>query len=123
MWLKTDKEKYIHLHLSGRLDAEGAEEAMSAFKEMISEEDAVAKSILMDFSAVPFVSSAGMRFLLMVSKELQKSRKLLVITAASEAIVRSLDIAGFRKFLLIEPDEKSAIGKINSLESKPNILA
>ena len=95
---KTWINEALNIHLEGRLDASTAsllEEALiSAFNE--------AKKIEIDFSGLAYVSSAGLRVLLLCHKVAKEKAVYMMIKGVSEDIMDVFEITGFSAILNIE---------------------
>jgi len=57
------------------------------------------KDIVLDFKKVEYVSSAGLRVILAVQKELLKSKHNLILENANKVVKEVLDITGFSSFI------------------------
>lgn len=65
--------------------------------------------ILMDFSKVDYLSSAGMRFLLTASRKLKGKGGLLVVFGLNDEVTEIIKMSGFERILMLCPDEPSAL--------------
>lgn len=83
--------------LIGRLDTSSAPELEAALENT----DGVSKLIL-DFESLEYISSAGLRILLMLHKKLSKAGGELVLTGVCDSVYEVLDITGFSDILNIE---------------------
>ncbi len=101
-----EKEKFAIMRLEGRIDATSAPLLEAKISELLSKE---ILRLLVDFSHVDYLSSAGLRFLLAATKRYKSSDGVLVISAAGEDVMEIIRMAGFEKILNIYPDEKHAI--------------
>jgi len=62
-------------------------------------------AVELDFSAVNYISSAGLRVLVLASKELKATNARLRLTHVAHGPLQILKLAGFDTFLDIEPAE------------------
>lgn len=60
-------------------------------------------SVELDFSQVPYISSAGLRVLVLAAKELKPLGKRMKLTGVSGTVLQVLNLANFSAFLDIEP--------------------
>ncbi len=85
------------LQVEGRVDTSTSprlqEEILEAFK--------TAKILILDFAQVPYVSSAGLRALLIGQKTAASKRAVMELTNVSETVMSVLDSVGFSKVLTI----------------------
>ncbi|UCG13385.1 MAG: STAS domain-containing protein [Deltaproteobacteria bacterium] len=80
------------LELLGRLDSNTSPEFEKRLFEVI--EDG-AKSVVVDFEGLDYISSAGLRVLLKATKELKRSQGKMVLCSMKEYIKEVFEIAGF----------------------------
>ncbi len=74
MTIKTlNKDDIVIMQLSGKLDSNTSAEANARFKEILKQGR---KHILMDFWGLDYISSAGIRVLLILTKQLRGQGKL-----------------------------------------------
>ena len=65
--------------------------------------------LLLDFTRVDYLSSAGMRVLLSATKKLKMKRGALILFSVPEESLEVLKMAGFDKILHVCPSEKEAL--------------
>jgi anti-sigma B factor antagonist/stage II sporulation protein AA (anti-sigma F factor antagonist) len=65
--------------------------------------------LLLDFTQVDYLSSAGMRVLLQVSKKLKEKKGFLLVFSASDDVAEIIRMAGFDKVLHLTSTEKDAL--------------
>ncbi len=92
---KEIKDNRLLVKLSGSIDAVAAAEFDKEFADL----PASAETVELDFSAVNYTSSAGLRSLLMVKKLAAKQDKRLLVKDPQPAVVEVFDITGFNKLL------------------------
>ncbi|MBQ4068182.1 MAG: STAS domain-containing protein [Lachnospiraceae bacterium] len=95
--LKKRDGETLKVDLVGRLDTTTGPELES---NLIDELDDVTELIL-DFEQLDYVSSAGLRVLLVLQKKMNKQGNM-VIRNVSESIIEVFDITGFIDILTIE---------------------
>jgi anti-sigma B factor antagonist/stage II sporulation protein AA (anti-sigma F factor antagonist) len=101
-----EKEEKTIVHLDGRLDAISTPSLDKKLMELIREKRK--KEILLDFSHVEYLSSAGMRLLLSVTKQLKNDHGKLCSYALSEDVMEIIRMAGFERILNIYVSERDA---------------
>ena len=94
---RTQEENALTLSLEGRLDTMTAPELENELKNSI---DGV-EALTLDFSALEYVSSAGLRVILGAQKIMNKQGEMK-ITNVNEEIMEIFDITGFTDILTIE---------------------
>ena len=93
---KTQTEKTMELALKGRLDTNTAPELEAALGDL-----AGVDALVLDFSALEYISSAGLRVLLSAQKSMNKKGGM-VIRHVCEDIMEVFEITGFCDILTIE---------------------
>jgi len=76
------------------------------------------KEIVCDFSATTYISSAGLRVFLSITKKLARSQGRIVLCSLRPNVTDVLRIAGFDQIIQIYPTREAAI-KILSGKSGP----
>lgn len=96
--IKTESEKGTDIALIGRLDTMTAPDLEKELKELFDQETA---HLSLDFEQLDYISSAGLRLLLLAQKKLDGKGKLTLRNVKPE-IMEILDITGFVDILTIE---------------------
>jgi anti-anti-sigma factor len=95
---KTRENENLIFSLEGRLDTATApqlqETLIPAFEE--------AAAITLDFGGLAYVSSAGLRVLLLGAKTAKAKDAAMVLTGVSEEVMEVLEMTGFVDILNIE---------------------
>ena len=94
---KTNENGKLTLALDGRLDALTSLDFQDVLLSAIEQEDYVE----LDFSGLAYVSSAGLRLLLMGQKAAIAKSGRMVLKGVSEDIMEVLDMTGFSDILTI----------------------
>jgi anti-sigma B factor antagonist len=93
------------LSASGRLDSGSAGELEAVLPPRVQANDKVVLSL----ADVPYVSSAGLRVLLIGAKAARAKGHKLVLTGLSDSVREVFDISGFSSIFSIEADVDSAL--------------
>jgi anti-anti-sigma factor len=101
-----DKNGKQVIHLEGRIDAVCAPILETKLNELLQ---AGHTKIVVDFSRVDYISSAGLRFLLSATKKTQDAKGKLTIAAMHDEVMEIIKIAGFERILNIYPNEIQAL--------------
>ncbi len=99
-------ENKIMIRLDGRLDALSSHALEKKIQILIEEKHI---RIMLDFSGIDYLSSAGMRLLLSVSKKLKNIKGYLVIFSLTDEVMDVIKMAGFDKILNICKSEQQAV--------------
>jgi anti-anti-sigma factor len=95
------------LALAGRLDTETSADLELALQDL---QGAGAAHFVIDLGDIGYVSSAGLRVLLALAKQLDGGRGSLKLCALNEAVGQVFDVAGFSRMFAIFPDRDAALG-------------
>jgi anti-sigma B factor antagonist len=74
--------------------------------------DEIPSALILDFSHVTFVSSIGLRALLMVAKRCRKQNTPLALHSVSKPIVELFRVSGLTEFFPIYPTRETALAAI-----------
>lgn len=94
------------LQLSGRLDTETAADFELAAHDLTS---AGEKRFVVDLASISYVSSAGLRVLLALAKQMSSAGGVLRLSGMSSSVRQVFDLSGFSKLFTILPDLASAL--------------
>lgn len=99
------------LTLAGRLDAQSAPELEACGRALF--EDGVRK-ILVDMSGIDFISSAGLRVLLVLAKKAGGSGGALAVCRLTPAVHEVMTVSGFDTIIPLADDRQSALDGMQS---------
>lgn len=94
----TDCENYIRLLVEGRVDTNTSPQLQQAILNAFQKR----KDVVVDFLNVPYISSAGLRALLIGQKTAASKGGSMKLTNVSEVVMNILEMSGFSKILKIE---------------------
>jgi len=94
---KTQNGETVRLSLEGRVDTLNAPQLQKALSEFFPE----AETIELDFERVEYVSSAGLRVLLLGEKTANAAGKTMVLKNVSAEIMEVFEVTGFTGILSI----------------------
>ncbi len=97
-----------HVKISGRVDSSTAPQMADALNAIM---DAGRYKIIIDFSGVEFISSAGLRVLVNAQKTCRRyNRGEVVLAKIPQNIYAALDLAGFTTLFQIFDEVITAVG-------------
>ena len=96
--IKTYNEKELTVQVEGRIDTITARE----FEKEIENEYGNFDSLILDFKNLEYISSAGLRALVIIEKKLKPEGIPFTITNLNDTIDEIFTISGFDKILNIE---------------------
>lgn len=109
MQISTRTSNDIHIvAVTGSLDSTTSPEAQKSLDAVV----AGAKKVLLDFSQLDYISSAGLRVLLGAAKQLRASGGKLGMFGLNPSVREVFEISGFASILSIYPSEAEALGAI-----------
>jgi len=107
MQIVIEKRGHVDLlALSGKLDAGTAG---TLEQKLVATIDAGGKFVLLNCSELSYVSSAGLRVLLMAAKKLKPANGRIVLSALQPHIREVFDIAGFSSIFPIHDTDEAAL--------------
>lgn len=95
--------------LKGKLDSANAPEAE---KLMLGALAGGTGAVVLDMADLDYLSSAGLRVVLMAAKRLKSSGGHFALCSVRPAILEILDIAGFTSILTLCPDRAAALAAV-----------
>lgn len=95
---RTQEGKASVLSLSGNLDTVTSPQLYEALLPLFNE----AEHVVLDFSGVEYVSSAGLRVLLQGEKTAKSEDKSMALRCVSAEVMEVFDMTGFSEVLTIE---------------------
>ena len=98
--------KKMILRIDGRIDAASSSVLEKKIHQLIEEHQTC---LLLDFTDVDYLSSAGMRVLLSSLKKMKALKGTFAIFSVNEDVSEIIHLAGFDKILSIFPNEKDAL--------------
>ena len=99
----NENNNILLLRLQGKLDFTTSTEFEQKFNIMLNEGG---KKFILDFSEVSYMSSAGLRFLLIASK---KTRGKVVLYEVKDSVKQVIEIAGFVSMFKFSSSQDEAV--------------
>ena len=88
----------VIIKAKGRIDAVTA----NAFADAIEKDIHTADELVLDFSDVEYISSAGLRVLLTAQKEMDRINCVMTVTHVKENVMNIFEDTGFTNFIDVE---------------------
>lgn len=86
--------------------------AAKAFEaELLAKLEGDAATVFVDFAPCPYVSSAGLRAVLIGAKTAKRQSKRLILAGMNDIVREVFKVSGFDRMLTIEPDLEVARAK------------
>ena len=107
MELKSTREgANLIVDVEGRVDGTNAMDFQSALEGAIQQSD---QGVIMDMGQLQYISSAGLRVILLVAKSLQKQNAKLLGCSLSESVREIFAISGFDKIVPVHDSRADAL--------------
>lgn len=107
MQISTRTSNDIHIvAIAGSLDSTTSPEAQKSLDSAV----AGAKKVLLDFSGLDYISSAGLRILLGAAKQLRASGGKFGMFGLNQSVREVFEISGFSSILSVYQSETEALG-------------
>ncbi|MEN6343023.1 MAG: STAS domain-containing protein [Methanospirillum sp.] len=99
------------LSVSGRVDTATAPALEKALDGVIA---GGARRVLIDLAGVPYISSGGLRVLLMTAKRLRQEGDRYALCSLASEVEKVMRLTGFSSILTIYPDRASALAAMSA---------
>ena len=94
----------------GRVDGVNAREFQVALETAL---DAGESAVILDMEQLSYISSAGLRVILLTAKTLQNQKAKFAVCSLSESVREVFEISGFDKIISIHPSQAEALASFN----------
>ena len=92
----------------GRVDSVSSDELE---RHVVARLDKGARRVVIDMGGVEYISSAGLRVLLLAAKRLKPPRGVLVLCGLGPSVRIVLELAGFMSLFAVEPGREQALAR------------
>ena len=108
--IETKREKGIlTVKVRGRVDGANASDFQKEVRDSFSDKD---KVVLLDMEKLSYISSAGLRVILMIAKALEERKATFMIYSLTEPIREVFGISGFDKIIKVRESRDQALASI-----------
>ncbi|MBP9501054.1 MAG: STAS domain-containing protein [Candidatus Promineofilum sp.] len=101
-----DLKRVELVKVSGRIDSSNVAQFDNVLKEVAGRKS----NIVLDMSGVDYISSAGLRAMISLLREVKKQRGDVRLAAPSERVVEVLQLAGLDSLFEVYDSEVAAVG-------------
>lgn len=98
--IKENSASKVVIALEGELDTAAVDDFKARLEPVMND---AGKEIVIDFSQLQYISSAGMRVLLLLNKNATENGGSVTITGMKENIVQIFQMVGFDNMFTINP--------------------
>lgn len=99
----------VIVKIAGRLDSSSAQSAEENFGRVLN---AGPQRLAIDMSKLDYISSAGLRVLLVVAKKMQQAKGKVVLFGLVPNVREVFSISGFDKIFVLQPDAAAAVAAV-----------
>ena len=100
----------LSVQVGGRIDGSNVAEFEEAIRTAIEESD---RAVIMDFEKLVYISSAGLRAILLTAKSLGNRNAKFALCSLSDQIREVFEISGFDKIITIYPSKAEALASLH----------
>jgi anti-sigma B factor antagonist len=97
------------LSVSGRIDANTSQE----LQDVVLDTAHKSHKLLLDLSKVDYMSSAGLRVMLLLHREIQDNDGRVILVGLQDRIRDAMEMTGFLKHFAVVPDVQTGIEMIS----------
>ena len=98
---------------AGRIDFTNAEEFKSALWEALTQNQGERGPVVIDFSRVDYISSVGLRVLMLAAKEMNGGRRKITVAAPSPVVREIIEISRFHLILAVFASVREALEQLS----------
>jgi anti-anti-sigma factor len=110
MAINTEREgDTLVAKAEGRIDGTNAREFQDDLDSVIEEGD---RAVILNFQDLMYISSAGIRVVLMTAKTLQRREAQFALCSLSEPVREIFEVSGFDKIIPIHASQDEAISAL-----------
>lgn len=103
-----EKDNCVRVAVKGRIDAVTAPEFEAELNQWVSQGTA---DLLMDLNGLDYISSAGLRSILGITKKLKKDGRALMLCSLRDTVKEVFDISGFSTIIPTYDSPEAALKK------------
>ena len=100
----------LSARVSGRVDSTNAREFEEVIRTAIQDGD---RAVILDFEKLVYISSAGLRAVLMTAKNQWKREAAFALCSLSEVVRDVFLVSGFDKIIAIHPSQAEALASVS----------
>ena len=108
---QTHHEAATVIAPSGRIDTTTSSAVEEAVRHAV---DSGARRLIIDFTSVEYISSAGLRVFLVLAKRMRDLHGRLVLCGMTEPVSQVFRLAGFMALFEVEPTRAAAIARMGA---------
>lgn len=99
---------------AGRVDHRSAAAFEQALAPLLAEAGAIKGAVVLDFSGIEYISSVGLRVLMVAAKQMRTQQATLAVAALQTVVAEIFAISRFDRVLLVCADLEDALGRCSA---------
>ena len=99
---------------AGQIDHPSAKQLEQDLMPLVAEASANKMPLVLDFAGVEYISSMGLRVLMMASKEMRAKNAPIALAALQPSVEEIFEIARFKFIVDVFPSVRDALQKVSS---------
>ena len=108
--IETQRAKgVLTITIHGRIDGANANDFQKEVKDSLTDKD---KAVMLDMENLSYISSAGLRVILMIAKMLEQQKTEFVIYSLTDPIREVFEISGFDKIINVRESREQALAGV-----------
>ena len=111
MEIRTERKgEVLVAGANDRIDGANAREFQEALQSVIQDND---RAVVLDLGQLTYISSAGLRVILLVGKMLQRQNGNLAVCSLTESVREVFSISGFDKIIPTHDSQEDAVASMS----------
>ena len=107
MEINTERtDGVLVINAAGRIDGSNSARFLESIQAVVSDDD---EGVVLDFGGINYISSAGLRVILLLAKELRQKQTGFGVCSLSSAVKEIFTISGFDQIIAISDSGADAI--------------
>jgi anti-sigma B factor antagonist/stage II sporulation protein AA (anti-sigma F factor antagonist) len=98
----------------GQIDHPSAQELQQALAPIVEDAAARKAPLVLDFSSVEYISSMGLRVLMVAAKQMRSHNVPIVVAALQPVVAEIFEIARFKHVLQVFPSVRDALRELSA---------
>ncbi len=110
MPISTERENSaLVVKAEGRIDGSNAAQFLESVQGVIGSDDS---AVILDFKDLNYISSAGLRIILLIAKDLRQKSTQFAVCSLSSSVREIFTISGFDQIISLYDDSASAVSAL-----------
>ena len=108
--ISTEREDWVLvIKAEGRIDGSNAAQFLESVEDVIDQND---NGVVLDFAQLNYISSAGLRVILLIAKDLRQRKVQFAICSLSSSVHEIFTISGFDQIIDLYDNSASAVSAL-----------